>query len=321
VIGNLHQETTLDIRSLACFVAVAEELHFHRAAERMNLTQPSLSQRIRALEEHVGVDLFVRDRRSVALTAAGAAFLSPARKAVENAAVAKAHALRAARGEAGRLRLGFTVIAFYGILPDAVRAFRTAYPDVAVELTEVNSPSLEAALAAGEIDLAVLHPPLATPELAVHPFPDEPYILALPATHRLARRKTIRVSDLAGEPFLIAPRVIGPSIYDRVIALFRTQGISPRIVQEASPMTTLIGLVSAGAGMGFVTRGLARVARPGIAFRPVTPKPPSLPLAAAWREPALCATGKRFLNVVERLTAKSTTARARMVGEAHKPRA
>ena len=290
----------MDIRSLACFVAVAEDLHFRRAAERMNLTQPSLSQRIRALEVEVGATLFERDRRGVALTAAGAAFPGPARLAVQHADVARAQALRAVRGEVGHLRLGFTVIAFYGVLPEAVQAFRAQYPDVQVDLIEMNSPSLEAALAAGEIDLGVLHPPLSTPNLIVRPLPDEPLVLALPATHPLARKTTIRVAELAGEPFLLAPRRIGPSIHDRVIALFQAAGVTPNIVQDATPMTTLAGLVAAGAGLGFVTEGIARVARPGVAYRPVMPAPPVLPIAVAWREPAMSSTAERFLKVVAR---------------------
>lgn len=298
MIGILHHEVTVDIRSLACFIAVADDLHFRRAAERMSLTQPSLSQRIRALEAEVGAALFERDRRGVALTPAGHAFLGPARKAVDNAKAAKAQALRAARGEVGSLRLGFTVIAFYGVLPQAVQRFRQLYPDVSVDLIEMNSPSLEAALAAGDIDLGVLHPPLSTPELIVHRLPDEALVLALPASHPLAKQRTIRLADLDDEPFLLAPRTIGPSIYDRVIALFQRERVNLRIVQEVTPMTTLVGLVAAGTGLGFVTEGIARVARPGVTFRPITPLPPSLPLAAAWREPALSASGKRFLDVV-----------------------
>jgi DNA-binding transcriptional LysR family regulator len=299
----------MDIRSLACFVAVAEVLHFRRAAERLNLTQPALSQRIRVLEEEVGADLFERDRRHVALTPAGEAFLGPARAAVTNANAAKALALRAVRGEVGQLRLGFTVIAFYyGVLPEAVRTFRTRFPDVAVELAEMNSPSLEAAIAAGDVDVGVLHPPLATPGFVVRPLPDQKFVLALPATHHLAAKSTISIAELEDEPFLIVPRAIGPSIYDRVIALFRGQGISPRIIQEVTPMTTLTGLVAAGTGMGFVTEGIAMVARPGVAFRRVLPAPPSLPMAAAWREPAPSRSGERFLEVVSDLVGEDGSA-------------
>jgi DNA-binding transcriptional LysR family regulator len=291
----------MDIRSLACFVAVAEELHFRRAAERLHLTQPALSQRIQALEQTIGTVLLERDRRHVALTPAGRAFLEPARAAVANAMLAKAQALRAVRGEVGRLRLGFTVIASYGVLPEAVRAFRTRFSDVEIELAEMNSPLLEAALTAGEIDLGVLHPPLGTPGLATHALPDQPLVLALPAAHPLAAKAVVHVTDLNGEPFLIAPRAIGPIIYDRIIALFQTEGFSPRIVQEVSPMTTLTGLAAAGAGIGFVTAGIAEVVRPGVVFRPVQPEPPRLPMAAAWREPDLSAVGQRFLDVVAEL--------------------
>ncbi|MBY5640601.1 LysR family transcriptional regulator [Rhizobium leguminosarum] len=300
VIGISHQEAVLDIRTLACFVAVAEDLHFRRAAERMNLTQPALSQRIRVLEGEVGTDLFERDRRGVALTPAGAAFLGPAREAVLHAGMARAEALRAMRGEVGCLRLGFTPIAFYGVLPEAVQAFRARYAQIEVDFVEMSSPLLEAALASGDIDLGVLHPPLSR-DLIIHSLPDEPFVLALPATHRLAKQPVIRVADLGGEPLLLAPRAIGPSIYDRVIALFRGEGISPRIVQEVTPMTTLVGLVAAGTGLGFVTSGIAKAARPGVAYRPVLPPPPSLPIAAAWRPSALSASGERFLEIVRGL--------------------
>lgn len=288
----------MDLRSLACLIAVAEDLHFRRAAERLHLTQPALSQRIRAVEAEIGTALFVRDRRGVALTPAGAAFLAPARQAVEAARQARAKALAAAKGEGGRLRLGFTVIAFYGTLPEAVQRFRLCHPDVVVELAEMNSPSLERARLAGELDLGVLHPPLETPSLTMASLPEEPFRLALPATHPLAAQDVVPVRALEGVPFLIAPRQIGPSIYDRIIALFQQAGVTPCIVQEVTPMTTLTGLVAAGAGMGFVTAGIARVDRPGVAFRHVWPDPPSLPMAAAWSGPAPSPTAKRFLEVV-----------------------
>jgi len=299
----------MNIRSLACFVAVAEDLHFRRAAARLNLTQPALSQRIQALEKALGTELLERDRRRVVLTPAGTAFLAPARLAVAQAALGKAEALRAARGEAGRLRLGFTSIAFYySVLPEAVRTFRTRFPDVAIDLAETTSPSQETALSAGDLDLGVVHPPLATPGLATHPLPDQNLVLALPATHRLAEKLSITVADLSGEPFLIAPRAIGPSIYDRTIALFLAERVSPRIIQEVTPMMTLTGLVAAGAGMGFVTEGIAAVGRPGVAFRHVVPRPPALPMAAAWREPAVSATGRRFLDVVSQLLGENPSA-------------
>nr|WP_286181449.1 LysR family substrate-binding domain-containing protein [Rhizobium sp. ICMP 5592] len=187
-----------------------------------------------------------------------------------------------------------------------MRAFRTRYPEIVIELAEMNSPTLERALSAGDIDLGILHPPITAPELAIRTRPSQRLKLALPASHRLADRETVTVLDLDGEPFLIAPRIVGPSIYDRVIALFRSHGISPRIVQEVTPMTTLTGLVAAGVGMGFVTDGIATVARPGVVFRPVLPEPPDLPIAAAWRLPDLSSPAARFLDIVAVHTSQSS---------------
>jgi DNA-binding transcriptional LysR family regulator len=202
------------------------------------------------------------------------------------------------RGEVGHLRLGFTVIAFYGHLPEAVRSYRNRFPDVRIELVEMNSPGLERSLELGEIDLAILHPPVGSSRLSLRMMPSQKMVLALPADHHLSRRRTISVRDLADEPFLIAPRTVGPSIYDRVIALFQQQGISPNIVQHVTPMTTLIGLVAAGVGVGLVTEGLARTGRPGVTFRDVSPTPPDLPMAAAWFGSSPSPTAQRFLELV-----------------------
>ena len=289
----------MDIRSLACFVSIAETLSFRRSAERLNITQPALSQRIRALEAEIAVRLLERDRRHVGLTPSGAAFLEPARAAVAYANLAKLQAKRAADGEVGVLRLGFTVIAFYSVLPEAVRAYRARYPQVAVELTEMVSPLLERALEEGSLDLGVLHPPLEARNLGKCALPDQQLVLALPQAHPLASCERISAKDLAGQPFLLPPRSVGPRIYDRLIAYFQKQGINPRVVQEVTPMTTLTAFVSAGEGLGFVTEGIAAVPRPGVVFRPLSPAPPSLPMAVAWRGKMLPPVGRRFLDVFE----------------------
>jgi DNA-binding transcriptional LysR family regulator len=186
-------------------------------------------------------------------------------------------------------------------LPEAVQLFRSRYPQLHVELVEMNSPSLESALLTGMIDLAVLHPPLSSPDLQIHPLPEEQMVLALPSNHPLCDRRVIDIADLAGEHFLIAPRAIGPNIHDRVIALFAAADISPDIVQEVTPMTTLTGLVAAGVGMGFVTAGISRLSRPGLAFRRVRPAPPSLPIAAAWLKPEPQPSARRFIDIVSAL--------------------
>lgn len=288
----------MDTRSLACFIAVAEQKHFRRAAQLLNMTQPTLSQRIRMLEQEIGVALFERDRRHVELTASGRAFIEPARAALASLTLAIRQARAALRGEVGQLRLGFTVIASYSAVPAAVREFRTAYPDVRVELVERNSPALEVALLTGEIDLAILHPPLASGQLGTSSLPAERLMLALPADHHLAGNPQVTMADLAGEELLIAPRLVGPRIYDRIIAHFQAAGVSPNIVQEVTPMTTLVGLVAAGVGTGFVTQGIARVARSGVAFVEVVPEPPRLPIVAAWLGKAPDATSALFLEIM-----------------------
>lgn len=295
----------MDVRSLTCFIAVAEDLHFRRAAARLNLTQSALSQRIRALEDEIGTPLLERDRRHVSLTPAGTAFLRHARAAVVSAGLARTDAMRAARGEIGRLRLGFTVIAFYGMLPLAVRRFRDRYPEIAIDLVEMNSPAIEAALAADEVDLGVLHPPLYTSGLDSRPLRPQRMLLALPEGHRLADQPLIAVRELRGEPILIAPRSVGPCFADRLMALFHAEGITPTIAQEVTPMTTLTGLVSAGTGLGFVTEGIATVSRPGVVYRPISPEPPSLPIAVAWRRGIKSLVAERFIEVVTNCDAEA----------------
>ena len=292
----------MDLRSVQCLLCVAETLHFGRAAEELHLSQPALSQRIKTLERDVGAALLDRDRRGVRLTDAGRAFLAPARAALTHGDNAIELARRTAQGSIGRLRLGFTVIASYTWLPQAVQEFRRSHPDVTVDLTEMNSPAVEEALVRGEIDLGVLHPPLERPNLQTRDLPGEPMVLALPAGHRLVAASKISFPDLAREPLLAAPRSVGPVLFDTLIGRFRAAGVEPRVVQEATPVTTLAGLVAAGAGVGFVTRGVARASRPGVVFREI-PGTPVVPMAAAWLATHPGPTGTSFLDVISRVLA------------------
>lgn len=290
---------SVDLRSVECFIRVAETLHFGRAATELHLSQPALSQRIRTLERDVGAVLLDRDRRGVRLTAAGQAFLSPARAAIAHGERAADSARRAAAGLQGRLRLGFTVIASYTSLPQAVQAFRSSCPQVTIDLVEINSPAVEEALDRGEIDLGVLHPPLERTHLQVLPLPHEQLVLAMPVGHRLADRPVITFADLADEPMLTAPRSVGPALFDKIVACFHTAGVEPQIVQEATPVTTLAGLVAAGAGIGFVTRGVALATRPGVVFRGVAGAP-TVPVAAAWAPPEPSPTSRQFIEIARR---------------------
>jgi DNA-binding transcriptional LysR family regulator len=295
----------VDTRSVTCFLRVAETLHFGRAAIELHLSQPALSQRIKTLERDLGVTLLERNRRGVRLTDAGTAFLDPARAMVVQADHAADLARRAQSGLSGRLRLGFTVVASYTPLPIAVQRFRARYPDVTVELTEISSPAVEDALHVGAIDLGIVHPPLERPDLEHSRLDDETLVLAVPEGHELAQATDLRFADLSGQPLLAAPRAVGPVIFDALMACFRADGVEPRVVQEAMPMTTLAGLVAAGAGIGFVTSGIAAAGRPGVRFVPVADAP-TLPVAVAWRAPAPSATAAAFCRALRQPTGLTT---------------
>lgn len=288
----------MDLRTMRCFIAVVEHLHFRRAAAHLNMTQPALSLRIRALEREIGVTLLTRDRRNVQLTEAGRAFLDQARVAVRSGADAIARARGAARGEAGRLRFGFTALSSYADMPALVQRFRLARPSVEVELVQGESSKLAASLLSDEIDIALLHPPLSVAGLRLKELPTDEMVLAVPSAHALAQLKRVPLRKLAGEPFLLGPRRIGPHLYDQIILACGKAGFSPNVVQEVASMTTLVGLVAAGAGCGFVPSALQVIRRPGVVFRRVTKssKAPFLSTALAWRDGSLSAAAEQILK-------------------------
>lgn len=289
----------MDLRTMHCFIAVAEQLHFRRASAQLNMTQPALSLRIQALEKEVGVTLLERDRRSVRLNEAGRAFLDQARVAVRSGADAIARARGAARGEAGRLRFGFTALSSYADMPELVQRYRLARPSVHIELVQGETSNLAASLLSDEIDIALLHPPLSVLGLRLKELPADEMILAVPSVHPLAKLKTVPLRKLAGEPFLLGPRRIGPHLYDQIILACSKAGFSPNVVQEVASMTTLVGLVAAGAGCGFVPSSLQVIRRPGVTFRRLakSSSTPRLSTALAWRDGSLSAAVQQVLKL------------------------
>jgi DNA-binding transcriptional LysR family regulator len=288
----------MDLKSLRCFLLLAEELHFGRAAERTHLTQSGLSQRIARLEDAIGTPLLLRDRHSVKLSAAGEAFLPSARRATQALGDAREQALRAAQGSVGLLRLAMTVVVVHGSLPSTIRSFRSTYPDVRLELAEINTIPQEEALVEGRIDLGILHPPVAALGLDSFEMEPEPLWLALPRQHPLASLTRVPLKRLAGQPLLIAPRRVGHYMYDELIAACHGAGFAPHLAQEAYPMTTLISLVEAGVGIGFVARAIASARRRGVVYRPVSGFKYQLRVAACWRENSLTPTAQRFLELL-----------------------
>ena len=278
----------IELRLWRQFVTLAEELHFGRAAVRLHMTQPPLSQAIQGLEQQIGVPLFQRTRRSVALTPAGAALLAPAHRLLAAADALPKVAQAAAAGLAGQLRLAFTSNIAYGPLPDWLRGFRQAHPDVALQLREATLDVQLGAFDADEIDAGfVLHAPGATPPgFAAWAAQREPLVMALPANHPAASQAALTLADVAAEPLVIFPRHIAPSLFDAVLAAYRAQGATPHIAQEAIQMQTIVNLVSAGMGVAWVPASVMQLQRPGVVYRPVADAGLHCETSLIWRAPA-----------------------------------
>lgn len=276
----------IELRPLRQFVAVAEELHFGRAARRLHMTQPPLTQAVQALERALQVQLLQRTRRSVALTPAGEALLVQARRLLREAEALPELVRAAAAGLSGRLRLAFVSSIAYGPLPPWLSSFREHHPDVELQLREATMDVQLAALAAGDIDAGfVLHAPAAVPaSLLALQVLSEPLVLALPAGHPAAMHETVRFEEVASEPLLIFPRGVAPSLFDAVLARYHAGGCAPRIAQEAIQLQTIVSLVSAGMGVAWVPASMTQLQRPGVVYRRVDPDAPQAHTSLLWRE-------------------------------------
>jgi DNA-binding transcriptional LysR family regulator len=273
----------IELRHLRYFVAVAEELHFRRAAERLHMSQPPLSQQIAALEREIGAELLVRSRRRVELTPAGARLLEDARRILASVDSAVAAVARVAAGEEGRLAVGFVGSAMYGAFPGIVRAFRDRHPDVALELRELSTADQLAALHDGRVQVGVVRPPETDSDLATLEIASERVVAALPAGHPLAARERLRLRDLAGEPFVAMDQRTAPGLRARLIEARGELGGAPEIVQETSEMQTLIGLVATGLGVSLVPGSVSALARDGVVYRELEGFAPTVDLSLAWR--------------------------------------
>jgi DNA-binding transcriptional LysR family regulator len=291
----------MELRHLRYFVAVAEELNFGRAARRLHIAQPPLSRQIRDLEREIGTPLFDRGSRGVELTHAGRAFLPEVRLALAQAERAQRAALRAASGETGRLRVGFVEAATHsGILPDVLSFFRMHLPGIGLSLLEMDSAQQSEALREGRIDLGIAGGAPVDGDRWLHAEPvfHEPLVLAVSTDHALAARKRVALEELGGEAFIFIPRYTAPALYDEIIARCRDAGFSPRVVQEAAGWHTMVSLVSAGVGVAFVPRSLARLHDTGVAFRPVRDLSVNLEMTALWRQGEKSPVRDRFVTTL-----------------------
>ncbi|HMG01642.1 MAG TPA: LysR substrate-binding domain-containing protein [Edaphobacter sp.] len=275
----------MELRNLASFVAVAEQLSFVRAAERLHLSQPALSAQIQKLEEEIGVQLLFRNKRTVRLTDAGRVFLAEAHATLARAQQAVERAQKADRGEIGRLRIGFVSSAALAIVPPIAVAFRRQFPGVTLDLMNLRTSSQLKNLVNKTIDVGFLRLPVAHDQLDITVIHREPFVVVLPADHALAKKRQIRLSDLGAERFVAYGRRWAPGFYDAVVQMCTSQGFSPNITQETGEMYTAIALVAAGAGVAILPKTVVLAQSQGVVMKP-------LPLAAGVSEIAIAVRRK-----------------------------
>jgi DNA-binding transcriptional LysR family regulator len=269
-VASLYEKSIeMELRHLRYFLAVAEELNFTRAAKRLNIAQPPLTQQIKALEAEMGVTLFDRTGYRVELTDAGKSFVPQVARILADVRNAVLIAKRAAAGDVGHVRVGFTESAsFNPLVTAAFRKFRLAYPEVEVSLEEGASTVLAAALREGRVDAAFVRPPLRTGEgIALHLIDEEEMVVAVSTGHRLAERVDLEMKDLADETFVLYPRVEGPGLADTVIAACEKAGFSPKVKQYTPQLSSTINLVAASLGVSIVPKSMQGLQPQAVSYK------------------------------------------------------
>ena len=264
------------------FVAVAEELHFGRAAQRLHIAQPPLSQQIKALENELGAQLFSRTKRRVELTAAGELLLEEARLTLEQAARTEKVVKEAEAGIRGRIDVAFVTSASYSVLPDVIRSFRTNHPQIDLSLHEMIPARQLEALERKEIDVGLLRPPVSESCFEIAPILAEPLVAALPANHRLVNRQSISLKSLAEEAFVLFPRKHGPGLYDLIVRACHDAGFTPKMAYEANEMQAILAYVAGGLGVTLVPGSVTGFHLHDIAYRPLKGSRTCIELALIW---------------------------------------
>ncbi|SKC80867.1 transcriptional regulator, LysR family [Burkholderia sp. CF099] len=311
--------TIPDLRQLRYFVTVAEEKHFGRAAARLSMTQPPLSQAIRALEDTLGVELFARTKRSVELTSVGADLLPEVRRLLAGAEGLRPLAQSLARGEAGVLSLAFVSTADYGLLPPLLREFGARHPRVRLELLEATSDVQIDELVAGRVDAGLVIGPLPSryaSQLSWLPLACEPLVIAM-STEMAARIEGDAEGDAASgagvaewrdeplslaqagdAPLVVFPRRLAPGFYDIIMDCYGAAGLTPHIGQEAIQMQTIVSLVSAGMGVALVPQSLRNLRRTGVVYRPLREAVPAVVTGLVWRTAEVSPVLAGFIDIV-----------------------
>lgn len=274
---------TIELRHLRYFMAIAEELHFGRAAERLGIAQPPLSQQIKSLEALVGYALFER-RPQVRLTTAGEAFLEVAGRTLAQVEEGLELTRRAGRGEAGRITVGFAASILTTALPEILRTYREQYPGVELRLRELSSAAQAAALADGSIDVGFVREAVVQgSDVTCEPIFREEFVAVLPPSHPLAGREQLPLTDIAAEPFVHFPRAVAPALFDQIADACGRAGFRPRVVQEAQEWLTILGLVEAGLGVSLVPASFRRLRWGGVQYRPLGPPREFTDVFLCWR--------------------------------------
>jgi len=293
----------LELRHLWYFTAVAEELSFSRAAARIGIAQPPLSQQIRKLEGILGCALFDRTGRRVQLTEAGTLLVGEARRILADAAQTTQRLRRLGRGEIGTLTIGFWPSTLFSPLPTAVRQFRERFPGVEVRLREIFPPDHVDELRAGTIDVAILREPDPADGISEVQVFVEPFVAAVPADHALAGRRAIAVGALRDQPFVLFPRDSAPGLYAKVLKLCQSAGFEPRIVQEAEAWHTIISLVEAGIGVSLIPASFQGRRTGALAYLALTGRPVTTTTAACSRAAGRSHVAGAFLDALEAASA------------------
>ncbi len=287
----------MNFRQLRYFLAVAGELHFGRAAQRLNMAQPPLSAQIKQLETDLGVLLFERTKRRVALTAAGKVLQTEAKQILQALELARQKTQQAGRGEAGQLTIAFVSSAMYSVLPPWLSAFRKQYPEVELTLQEATTTEQLEGLQAHRLDIGFVRPPVSHNNIGSKTVWQEPLLVALPEAHPLSQHNEIAIAHLANEEFILTLRPSATDLYDKIMAFCQQANFSPNVVQTAEQLQTVLGLVAAQLGIAILPAAAQKLRREGVCYRQFVETAPTTELVMIWREEEGSAVLENFLTI------------------------
>lgn len=291
----------MELRHLRYFVTLAEELHFSRAAEQLRIVQPALSKQIKRLEDELGVRLLHRTKRKVELTEAGELFLDEARQILKQADEAAEIAQRASRGEIGKLKVGFVGPATLDVLPKAIKVIKERYPKLHLRLRELTTSEQVEALSNGSIKVGLVRElkDYDANILNVRPILRESLVVALPEDHHLVALSKVPLEALADEPYILLCHRLEPGLREKYLGACRNCGFSPRVVQDATHVDTMLGLVAEGIGLSLAPASLKKIQRDQVVYRELQSPSPEIEMAVAWRQDDSSQILNTFLRILE----------------------